>query len=125
MESKKRKKPLLKRWWFWVLAVIIVGNVINAAFQESKEPEPEPTSSWTRAIPENTTKHEPVAAVVPTATPEPTPEPTPYNKYDVWVYVSAGGKKYHKHSNCGGHTYEKVSLGYAEDMGYEKCKKCY
>ncbi|MDY5912981.1 MAG: hypothetical protein SPJ62_13480 [Inconstantimicrobium porci] len=42
------------------------------------------------------------------------------------VYITATGKKYHSHANCGNSkTAYQVSLTEAESRGLSACKKCY
>lgn len=65
------KKPVTKRWWFWVIVVILGLGVIGSIFggKETAENDSTPSSSVTEsAQPDD---------VTPTPEPTPTPAPTP------------------------------------------------
>ena len=34
MAKEKVKKPFYKKWWVWVLAIIIIGNIVNGGGEE-------------------------------------------------------------------------------------------
>lgn len=71
------KKPVTKRWWFWVIVVILGLGVIGSIFggEETAGNDSTPSTSVTETQqPAETT---PSAEPTPTATPDPTPEPTP------------------------------------------------
>lgn len=54
-QKPKEKKPLYKKWWFWVLLVLIVGGVIGWLLSPADEdvPENNPGSSVSEENPEN------------------------------------------------------------------------
>jgi hypothetical protein len=60
MAKEKVKKPFYKKWWVWLLAVIVVGSIATGGEEESAEPaatEPvaqETKSESTSAKPEET-----------------------------------------------------------------------
>lgn len=41
MKNEKPKKPIFKRWWFWVLVVLIVGGAL-APKEKAAVPAPDP-----------------------------------------------------------------------------------
>lgn len=57
-KKEKVQKPLYKKWWFWVVAVSIVGAVGTGLFGGDKPVEPGPSTSQT---PPAETKQEPEA----------------------------------------------------------------
>lgn len=59
----RAKKPIYKRWWFWVLAVIVAANILR----------PVGSSAPSRSAPTQT----PAPTLTPRPTPKPTPKPTP------------------------------------------------
>ena len=61
------------------------------------------------------------------AQPVPTPEPVPQQpSQGNMVWISGSGKKYHSNPNCSGMKNPwQVSIGEAQSMGREPCKKCY
>ena len=77
-KPKERKKSIFKRWWFWVLAVLVIAGIGGRSGTRAPT---EPTARQT--IPVGTSA--PKATVRPTAVPtdepkaelteEPTPEP--------------------------------------------------
>lgn len=34
--SEKQEKPILKKWWFWVIAIFVIGGLLGAAIQNSE-----------------------------------------------------------------------------------------
>lgn len=73
----KGKKPITKRWWFWVIVVIFGLGVLGAAFGEDETASNDSTPSTSVIETQQPTDDIPSAEPTPTATPEPTPEPTP------------------------------------------------
>lgn len=75
----RAKKPIYKRWWFWVLAVIVAVNILRPVGSRSASksaPTEAPAPTLTPApTPRPTPK--PTPAPTPKPTPEPTPEPEP------------------------------------------------
>ena len=83
MESKP-KKPIYKKWWFWILLLCLLGSCggagNNAASSASKSvPSPSPAVSAAAVIVSPSAKPTtaPTSTSAPTATPTPTPTPTP------------------------------------------------
>jgi len=71
-KPKKKRKSLFKRWWFWVLAVIVITGL---AGRSGAKTQTKPTSRQTAPVATSA----PQATARPTAEPEaePTEEPTP------------------------------------------------
>ena len=44
-KSNKVKKPFYKRWWVWVLAVIVIGNMIGGGEDTEETAEPAKTET--------------------------------------------------------------------------------
>lgn len=93
MEKKKKvpkvKKPLYKKWWFWVIAVLVLGGIGNAIDGDTDTVDAPPTSSVYRGTlpsqkpsqsPTQTQAPEETVQSTPTPTPEPTPTPAPTAK---------------------------------------------
>ena len=75
-KPKKKKKSIFKRWWFWVLAVIVIAGMAGGSGAKTQtEPTARQSAPAATAAPQATAR--PTAA--PTAEPEaePTAEPTP------------------------------------------------
>ena len=71
-KPKKKKKSIFRRWWFWVLAVIVIAGLAGRSGEKTQtEPTARQTAPAATAAPKATAR--PNAA--PTA--EPTEEPTP------------------------------------------------
>ena len=73
---RKRRKSIFKRWWFWVLAVIVIAGLAGRSGAKTQaKPAARQTAPAATSAPKTTPK--PTAA--PTAEPEaePTEEPTP------------------------------------------------
>ena len=73
---KKKRKSIFKRWWFWVLAVIVIAGLAGRSGAKTQtKPSARQTAPAATAAPEATER--PTAE--PTAEPEaePTEEPTP------------------------------------------------
>ena len=74
-KPKKKRKSLLKRWWFWVLAVIVVASIAGRSdTKAASKSTPRQTAPIATAAPKTT----PVPAATPTTAPtaQPTEEPT-------------------------------------------------
>lgn len=68
---KKKRKPIFKRWWVWVLIVIVAAILYTCSGQRDRETtarKPEPTATSIASTPKPTAK--------PTATPTKAPEET-------------------------------------------------
>jgi hypothetical protein len=77
----KNKKPIYKRWWFWVLAIIFVLNIRYALFPQTPiTTTPPPTAVST---PQPTPRPTPTSTPTPRPTPTPTPIPTPISYIQV------------------------------------------
>ena len=71
-KPRKRRKSIFRRWWFWVLAVIVIAGLAGRSGEKTQtEPTARQTAPAATAAPKATAR--PNAA--PTA--EPTEEPTP------------------------------------------------
>lgn len=141
------KKPIYKKWWFWVIAVIVFSYIVSPFLPEAEpaqtaltpaptemstinpteKPTPEPTST------PNPTEAPTEAPVVtkkpstnqtekPTQTPvEQTPEPV-----SITVYITDTGKSYHR-SDCQHLSKSKhsITLEDAKERGYSPCGSCH
>jgi hypothetical protein len=61
MAKEKVKKPFYKKWWVWLLAVIIIGNIANGGGEDetaSTEPKKEATETSTEPAKEEEPKKE-------------------------------------------------------------------
>jgi len=56
--SEKVKKPLWKRWWFWVIAIIIIGAVANPGGEEPTATAPQSSSQSGQATAQPTQEPE-------------------------------------------------------------------
>ena len=75
-KPKKKRKSIFKRWWFWVLAVIVMAGLAGCSGAKTQtKPTERQTAPAATSAPQTTAR--PNAA--PTAEPEaePTEEPTP------------------------------------------------
>ena len=75
-KPKKKRKSIFKRWWFWVLAVIVIAGMAGRSGAKTQtKPTERQTAPAATSAPQATAR--PTAA--PTAEPEaePTEEPTP------------------------------------------------
>ena len=71
-KPKKKRKSIIRRWWFWVLAAIVIAGLAGRSGEKTQtEPTARQTAPAATAAPKATAR--PNAA--PTA--EPTEEPTP------------------------------------------------
>ena len=61
-KPKRKRKPIFKRWWFWVLMVIVASSLWNR--------------SGGRANKTSSRRTEPVVTTAPRSTPRPTVKPT-------------------------------------------------
>ena len=71
-----KKKPIYKRWWFWVLILAALASRITSG----KTAEPKATEPPTRAALVESSpapSPEPTAELLLLSTPEPSPDPTP------------------------------------------------
>ena len=71
-KPKKKRKSIFRRWWFWVLAVIVIAGLAGRSGEKTQtEPTARQTAPAATAAPKATAR--------PTADPtaEPTEEPTP------------------------------------------------
>lgn len=86
-KPKKKRKPLLRRWWFWVLAVIMAANLVGRiGLKRAEKLAPGPTAPVSTLAPKATEKptpaptaaptQEPAADTVPESAQAPEPEPT-------------------------------------------------
>ena len=77
--APKVKKPLLRRWWFWViLALVLVGVFGNSTKQASQEPVSAPTTA-----PELTAAPTEVPTEEPTEAPTEAPTQAPTRKESI------------------------------------------
>lgn len=130
------KKPVTKRWWFWVIVVILGLGIIGSVFGDGKPDDVQPSSAVTAtaeptATPEPTV--EPTPEPTPAPTPSPTPEPTPAPTLDPtpapteqMVWISSTGRKYHSKAGCSGmENPVQIPISQAVNRGYEPCKRCH
>ena len=150
--GSRAKRPIFKRWWFWLLLFLVIGAVFGGKNKGTEKPvetsaaalagerslpaesptvtaKPKATAKPT-AKPTATPAPSPSASPAPTASPTPSPEATP-TRYihgvsaDTIVYVSQNGK-IHRRSNCSGmKTYTEMTLGEAAEHDYDYCSKCW
>ena len=74
------KKSILKRWWFWLIIVVVIG-VLYAALSDKETANPEMTSSITEAI-TNVPTQVPTEAITNEPTQVPTEEITANINFD-------------------------------------------
>ncbi len=73
---KKRRKSIFKRWWFWVLAVIVIaGLAVRSGVKAPTKVDTRQTTPAVTSAPQATAR--PTAAPTAEATAEPTGEATP------------------------------------------------
>ena len=75
-KPKKKRKSIFKRWWFWMLAVIVIAGIAGRSGAKTlTKPTARQTAPVTTSAPQVTAR----PAVSPTAEPaaEPAEEPTP------------------------------------------------
>lgn len=107
------RKPIYKKWWFWVIAVAFA--VAIGLTYEKKAPE---------QVVGATPTAEPTATPKPTAEPtaepteRPTPEPTPKTIY-VYIAASGNGECYHYDKYC------SQMRGEVKRMKLKKAKRKY
>ena len=75
-KPRKRRKSIFRRWWFWVLAVIVIAGVAGRSGAKTSS---RPTARQTAPVATSAPKATPRPTTAPTAEPaaEPTAEPTP------------------------------------------------
>ena len=83
-KPKKKRRSIFRRWWFWVLAVIVIAGMAgrSGAKTQTKPTERQNTPAATSAPqatarPTTAPTAEPTAEPIEEPTPEPTEEPTP------------------------------------------------
>lgn len=146
------KKPVTKRWWFWVIVVILGLGIIGSVFGEGKPDDVQPSSAVTATV-EPTATPEPTPEPTPTPTPEPTPEPTPQptpkptlapapvatpapteaptpvpttEPVGEMVWIPKSGKKYHRIPDCSGmNNPSQIPLSEAQALGIPPCSNCW
>lgn len=119
---------IFKKWWFWVIVVLLVIGALNGEKNAGKEEAAVTRTAMTEAAQETPA---PTATPKPTPKPTDTPEPTP-TPYRVWgffpdkeVYVSNSGKV-HLDSDCSGmKSYTTMTIEEAYNAGYERCERCW
>ncbi len=87
MANKKTKSPVYKKWWFWVICVLLLAGIVNRMGGRSgNEVKEEPASlAADRTLPdelteetaEPTQKPSPSPRATSSSSPAPTPSPTP------------------------------------------------
>ena len=80
----RMKKPIFKKWWFWVIVVVLIGAFAsNGSEDKAKTEAPEETVSLrsmadiSETADDSAPTPEPTPAPTPEPAPAPTPEPTP------------------------------------------------
>lgn len=83
-KPKKKRKSIFKRWWFWVLAVIVIAGLAGRPGAKTQtKPTARQTAPAATLAPQATARPttaptaEPTAEPIEEPTPEPTEEPTP------------------------------------------------
>ena len=74
---RKTKKPIYRKWWFWVLVVIVASNVLGRSGSRSSEKPARQEQAQVTMTPVLTAKPKPTPVQTPKPTPAPTPKPTP------------------------------------------------
>jgi hypothetical protein len=91
--QKKAKKPIFKRWWFWVLAVLVVLSIPAALSQGDKEASATPSAASSPASP-SPQGADAAEDELSVEEPEPaTPEPAPEVSISEKVLLDEGGIK--------------------------------
>lgn len=130
------KKPITKRWWFWVIVVILGLSIIGSIFGEGQPTDTQQSAAVTATVeptatPEPTAEPtpEPTPAPTPSPPPEPTPAPTPDPTpapTEQMVWISSTGSKYHSKAGCSGmENPVQIPISQAVNRGYEPCKRCH
>lgn len=74
--QRKKKKSIFRRWWFWVLALIVIGSLAGRpGVKAPSAPTERQTAPAETTAPQATPKPTPAPTVEPA--PEPSAEPTP------------------------------------------------
>ena len=75
-KPKKKRKSIFKRWWFWVLAVIVIAGLAGRSCAKTQtKPTAKQTAPAATSAPQATARPTAAPTVEPEA--EPTEEPTP------------------------------------------------
>ena len=77
-KPKKKRKSIFKRWWFWVLAVIVIAGLAGRSCAKTQtKPTARQTAPAATSAPQATERPTAAPTAEPTAKPteEPTPEP--------------------------------------------------
>ena len=75
-KPKKKRKSIFKRWWFWVLAVIVIAGMAGRSGAKTQtKPAARQTAPAATLAPQATARPTTAPTAEPTA--EPTEEPTP------------------------------------------------
>ena len=135
-QKKAKKSPFYKRWWVWVLAIVLLlgscdGKTDSAGVPETTAPtfaQSEPTETTLLETTHRTTA--PTEDTLPTTEPEtteaPTNAPTPTEKKQDMVWISSTGKKYHRKSSCSNmKSPTQITKDEAIRRGYSACGRCY
>ena len=129
------KRPIYKKWWFWVIAILFTIGVGTTANQKKETP-----VEVVEATPE------PTKAPEPTPTPEPEPEkkvmeemepaaetPPPEKKkkkkkkkgITVYVAASGSGSCYHTDPYCSGMNGDVIKMKLKKaKQNYRPCSRC-
>jgi hypothetical protein len=140
------KKPLLKRWYTWVIGIVLLlgigaalltdeepaepANTLNLDGMQLYEPadEPEPTPAPTAPLdePELDPTPTPITITEPELTPELAPiMPTATSPDERIVYMTSGGGRYHN-SGCQHLTDSatQTTIASAKAQGRTPCNTC-
>ena len=124
--NSKPKKPLYKRFWFWLIIVSLLYAARGGG--EAKDAEPSPEAAVLAEAPSRSALSL-ISTPEPTAepTPEPTPTPVPVNTY----VLNTNTWKFHKPSCSSVSEIKEKNKAVVEStredliaQGYEPCKKC-
>lgn len=142
------KKPITKRWWFWVIVVILGLGIIGSIFGEGQPTDTQPSAAVTATV-EPTASPEPTPEPTPDPTPEPTPAPTPKpttapapvvtpvptvapapipttEPVGDMVWIPKNGGKYHSIPDCSGmKNPSQIPLSEAQSLGIPPCSNCW
>lgn len=121
------KKPIYKKWWFWLIVVLAVLMGIGGMGEEEA---PDRSVEVSEAFVEPTDT--PAPTPEPTDTPEPTatPEPTPEPEHSYVINVNTGvfhveGCQYERRMSEGNKQYVTATRSYMLAQGYDPCDKCH
>lgn len=119
------KKPIFKRWWFWLLVVLVVLMGVGGMSQDDAPDRSAPEAVEATAEPTPSPTPEPTDVPDPTDTPAPTPEP----EHDYVLNTNTGvfhyeGCQYERSMSEKNKQYVTATHSYMIAQGYDPCDKC-